>query len=342
MYWRSWIDKKKKDSFLFKKRYGTIIIKIVVLGLLLLWYGCANKKNSNSQESVQDSNPQEPIQDSNSPSPNQSQCENCGNADMVDGYHASNIPTPNTLLPLDGSGKLPADITGDANTLDGYDSSQFVKKEELASELRGTIHGYVFGGYSWELIYGQVYTSPIQGVTVELENTSFVTQTNDAGYFLLEEVPAGSYFLKLSKTGYCTERWQIMVLGNTFLWPYTLYPVPSKPSNVSVQNVGSGEVKIIGITTPGAVVIVYLSTTQNGKLQCPGASETDSTGYFEIRLYNLTSGQTYYYQLAALFGAPYSLIDNPDIVTNPPYCGEGYAIYRYCSSERVLGSFIAP
>jgi len=42
------------------------------------------------------------------------------NADMVDGFHAYAAPVPYALLALDGDAKLPTDITGDANTVDGY------------------------------------------------------------------------------------------------------------------------------------------------------------------------------------------------------------------------------
>lgn len=38
------------------------------------------------------------------------------NADQLDGLHASNVATPNTLLALDANGKLPASVTGSANS----------------------------------------------------------------------------------------------------------------------------------------------------------------------------------------------------------------------------------
>ena len=41
------------------------------------------------------------------------------NADQVDGIHATSSPTANRLLALNGSAKLPASITGDADTVDG-------------------------------------------------------------------------------------------------------------------------------------------------------------------------------------------------------------------------------
>ena len=46
-----------------------------------------------------------------------------GDSDTVDGFHASSVATPNTLLALDNNGKLPASITGDANTVDGFHAS---------------------------------------------------------------------------------------------------------------------------------------------------------------------------------------------------------------------------
>ena len=39
------------------------------------------------------------------------------------------VATANKILKLDGNGKLPASITGDANTLDGINSTQFVRND---------------------------------------------------------------------------------------------------------------------------------------------------------------------------------------------------------------------
>lgn len=48
------------------------------------------------------------------------------NADQVDGIHAAATAQANKLLPLNASGKLPASITGDADTLDGYHASDLL------------------------------------------------------------------------------------------------------------------------------------------------------------------------------------------------------------------------
>lgn len=45
-------------------------------------------------------------------------------ADRVDGFHASATALANTLLALNGAAKLPASITGDADTVDGYDAAE--------------------------------------------------------------------------------------------------------------------------------------------------------------------------------------------------------------------------
>jgi len=42
----------------------------------------------------------------------QSTISTTGNADTLDGYHANPTPTPNTILPLDGTGKFPAGVAG--------------------------------------------------------------------------------------------------------------------------------------------------------------------------------------------------------------------------------------
>jgi len=75
-----------------------------------------------------------------------------GNADTVDGYHASNVPTPNTLLALDEEGKLPADITGDANTLDGYDSTDFLFRFIYDKDGDGKIDKDTIDSISWSSI----------------------------------------------------------------------------------------------------------------------------------------------------------------------------------------------
>jgi len=47
-----------------------------------------------------------------------------GNADTVDGFHASATAIAHTLLALNGDGYLPTSITGDADTVDGYDADE--------------------------------------------------------------------------------------------------------------------------------------------------------------------------------------------------------------------------
>ncbi|MFQ5525967.1 MAG: hypothetical protein ACE5GX_06850 [Thermoanaerobaculia bacterium] len=49
-------------------------------------------------------------------------------ADTVDGIHAAAAATANTLLALDASSKLPASITGDADTVDGKHAADLVDK----------------------------------------------------------------------------------------------------------------------------------------------------------------------------------------------------------------------
>ena len=350
----------------FLRLGNTCAIVLVVLGMFLLC-GCTDKSASTlpssqpssdgstsepSQPSSDDSTsePSQPSSDGSTSEPSQpsQQCQ-CTDADTVDGFHASAVPSPNTLLALDSSGKLPADITGDAQTLNGYNSSDFVLKGELKEELnslvKSSISGYVFKDAVYVVLnpFPDVYTNPVEGAIVELENTSFITHTDSRGYFLLDDVPAGFYFLRISKNGHCTARESFLVVGTTYTGPVPirLPVVPSKPSGVSVQNVGSGRVKISGWTSPGAYITIYFSSTQGGKFQCVSTS-VDSTGYFEAELRNLTSGVTYYYEVEAFKWSFYRLHDNPLFVTNPPACVDGYAFYKQCSSERISGSFVAP
>ncbi len=58
-----------------------------------------------------------------------------GNANTVNGIGASATPTPNTLLALDGGGKIPGSVVSfgsgggfDADLLDSFDSTAFIKK----------------------------------------------------------------------------------------------------------------------------------------------------------------------------------------------------------------------
>ncbi|HFD81041.1 MAG TPA: hypothetical protein ENK05_11735 [Gammaproteobacteria bacterium] len=93
------------------------------------------------------------------------------NVDTVDGIHASATPTANNLLPLDASGSLPADITGDADTVDGFNASPGSavterKNSLLATDGNGQLNIYSslstpLGCYStsWVGIYGQSDTS---------------------------------------------------------------------------------------------------------------------------------------------------------------------------------------
>jgi hypothetical protein len=53
--------------------------------------------------------------------------ESADNAHTVDSIHANTSATANQLLALNGSAKLPADITGDADTVDGLHSTDFFR-----------------------------------------------------------------------------------------------------------------------------------------------------------------------------------------------------------------------
>lgn len=53
-----------------------------------------------------------------------------GDADTVDGFHASATAIANTILALNGDAKLPTSITGDADTVDGYDADELAALAE--------------------------------------------------------------------------------------------------------------------------------------------------------------------------------------------------------------------
>lgn len=52
---------------------------------------------------------------------------------------------------------------------------------------------------------------PLDGVTVTLQNTMYTTVTDEKGYFILRQIPAGSYALTASSMGYSAVRQNVVV-----------------------------------------------------------------------------------------------------------------------------------
>lgn len=256
-----------------------------------------------------------------------SNCKNTKNSTSS----SSDNGTPNSSQP---SGENPSSDSSNGETPNSSQPPQI-----------GSIDGYIFEKMSWnDFVWSTIYSSPLPDVKVEIENTSFAVYTNENGYFLLKDVSAGTYFLKLSKNGYCTQRWEVVILGNVHRGGIVLSPLPITPSVESVESCGySGCVKIKGTTSPESMIGGYLSTSPNGPVSCWRGSSSDSSGNFEFSFYNLSSGTTYYYQLVSK-KLSYYFFENPQVITNPPYCGNGYAFLQYyCVSERTpLASFVAP
>lgn len=63
------------------------------------------------------------------------------NADTVDNIHAATTATANYLLALNASGKLPASITGDAGTVDGYDGATLLTSGHVKAAQGTVAHG---------------------------------------------------------------------------------------------------------------------------------------------------------------------------------------------------------
>mgnify|MGYP001579526660 FL=1 len=64
----------------------------------------------------------------------------------MDGIHAATTATANKLLALDGSAKLPASITGDADTVDGIHAASLVARDSHTGTQAGeTISGGKLG-----------------------------------------------------------------------------------------------------------------------------------------------------------------------------------------------------
>jgi hypothetical protein len=140
-------------------------------------YGCGTAANSGSQEPIPGN----------------------GNADTVDGYHASNAPAPNTILVLNDEAKLPADITGNANTLDGHDSNDFLLRSIYDKNGDGKIDSDAIttGQIPWSSITGMLAgfadgvdndTTYSAGTGLNLTGTTFsVDQTTLDTWYVNEE-----------------------------------------------------------------------------------------------------------------------------------------------------------
>ncbi len=72
---------------------------------------------------------------------------NAGDADTVDGIHASATATANKLLALNGDAKLPASITGDADTVDGFHAAAAPAANKLlAMDASAKFPGHTVSG----------------------------------------------------------------------------------------------------------------------------------------------------------------------------------------------------
>jgi len=138
----------------WKKVWG-----VVIFGLFL--YGCGTAADSGSQEPIPGN----------------------GNADTVDGYHASNTPAPNTILVLNDEAKLPADITGDANTLDGHDSNDFLLRSIYDKNGDGKIDSDAIttGQIPWSSITGMPagFADGIDDIGGDMFKATYDTDNNN-------------------------------------------------------------------------------------------------------------------------------------------------------------------
>jgi len=70
------------------------------------------------------------------------------------GSDAYNEPAPNTLLALNNDAKLPVDITGDANSIDGYEASDLLFKSVYDKDGDNKIDSDIIGSTPWSSITG--------------------------------------------------------------------------------------------------------------------------------------------------------------------------------------------
>ncbi len=91
----------------------------------------------------------------------------------------------------------------------------------------GTIEGYVFDNTTGD---------PLANATVVVDNGPLMAVTNETGYFIIENVPAGDHIVTAYKTGYFAQSINVTVeVNQTIFVSFYLEPVP--PSIVVVGNV---------------------------------------------------------------------------------------------------------
>jgi iron complex outermembrane receptor protein len=80
---------------------------------------------------------------------------------------------------------------------------------KMSHAQNGSLSGYIF---SYE-------KEPLKDVSVSLQNTSFSAVTNEKGYFILRQVPAGTYTLAASTMGYSVVKQNVAIANQktTFL-----------------------------------------------------------------------------------------------------------------------------
>jgi len=212
--------------------------------------------------------------------------------------------------------------------------------------LTGNIDGYVMDYQGMDMLLSGIYNNPLSGVVVKIEGASFSTTTDSNGHYSFSNVPQGTYALTFTKTGYGPARISnVFITGNgtNYVWSPSLGSIPFVPSGISVNNVSPGNVRITGTTSANVYIGVYYSTSSVGPWLC-AIGTSNSSGQIIAMISGLTSGQTYYYQLVAFVNRSSWIFDQPQAITNPPDCGNGYVFNRYTaiSGRTPVSSFIAP
>ena len=170
---------------------------------------------------------------------------------------------PTTTLDVAGTVKIsggnPASgkvLTSDANGLASW---------QVVSQVTGSITGFV------RLLdqYGNSIYTNLSGATVTLDGTSFTTTTNVDGKFTFTNVPAGTYSITVTKTGYGTEKLPWVSLNGgvnpAYVGSIKLSKIPDfNVASVSASASGTSIVisgTVNGSTTYKRTVGIFIGTT---------------------------------------------------------------------------------
>ena len=113
----------------------------------------------------------------------------------------------------------------------------FVKKNSIPFLLSLFALTQFSAAQSQTLFKGKIIdeqSNPIEGVSVHILNSEFGTVTNSAGIFVFKDVPAGSYILNVSHSGFAEANEKISISGQSQNEEIVLHPEYKQLSELTV------------------------------------------------------------------------------------------------------------